>query len=61
MRKSNQCVIVPPKWLTVEYLERVANAQGRQLSDVEMEQTKLPYHWREIAHRLFEVYVLDPK
>lgn len=62
MRKSNQCVIVPPKWLTVEHLERVANAQGRQLSDYEKEQTQqLPYHWREIAQRLFEVAADDLK
>lgn len=56
-RQKGQCVIVPPKWLSVEYLERVNNAQGRVQTEEEAAQVKLPFHWREIANTLLSLYV----
>jgi len=57
LRQRGQCIIVPPKWLSLEHLEKVNNAQGRITSEQEAEQLRLPYRWREIAHRLLSVYV----
>lgn len=57
LRQRSQCVIVPPRWLSLDHLEKVNNAHGRKLSEKETELLRLPYRWREIAHRILAVYV----
>lgn len=57
LRQRSQCVLVPPRWLSLEHLEKVNHAHGRKLSEKEVEQLRLPYRWREIAHRILAVYV----
>lgn len=62
MKKNGQCMIVPPKWLSVEYLEKVNNTQQRTASQQqEVGQLKLPYRWMEIANRILSVYVFEVK
>lgn len=61
LRQRSQCVIVPPRWLSLDHLEKVNHAHGRKAAEKETELLQLPYRWREIAHRILAVYVIPSR